>query len=69
MMMGKILLLKISRAKTELVQGSMTNMGCLGPGMAVLCWGNKSARLMRVERKKGHTVVSSGLSKAARFTG
>lgn len=52
MMMGKILLLKISRAKTELVQGSMTNMGCLGPGMAVLYWGNKSARLMRIERKK-----------------
>lgn len=53
MMMGKILLLKISRAKTELEQGSMTSMGCLGPGMAVLCWGNKSVRLMSVEREKG----------------
>lgn len=51
--MGKIRVLKISRAKTEMVQGSMTNMGCLEPGMAVLRWGNKSVRLMRVERKKG----------------
>lgn len=35
LVMGKILLLKISRAKTETVQGIRTNMGCLGPALAV----------------------------------